>query len=91
MVLKNDKRGIAFLFTLMLGVTIIVLGMGLAQPTKQFVDDARNVTNLNCTNPLISKWDEGTCVALDSLKPFVTGGLILIGLAIISAKVVFGG
>ena len=89
--LYNDKRGITFFFTLMLGTTIIILGLALAQPIKQFVDESRDATHMNCTNPDLNKYDEATCIGLDVLKVIEVGGLILIGIAIITAKLIFGG
>lgn len=86
-----NKKGITFFYTLCLGVTIIVLGMALAQPVKQFVDESRDATHMNCANTTITKWDEATCVGLDLLKPLGIGGIILIGVAVISAKIIFGG
>lgn len=89
MVSLNDKRGITFFYTLMLGVSIIVLGLALATPTKQFVDTSR--TNMDCSNVSISKYDQATCMGLDILLPLEIGGIIFIGIAIIGAKIVLGG
>lgn len=91
-----NNKGIGFFYTLMLGVTIMVLGIALNTPIKQFVDSSRNETTLlgtdgmNCTNPELSIYDEGTCTILDMTK-FLGGGIIiLIGLAIIGAKIIWG-
>ena len=83
-----NNKGITFLFLLMLGTTIIVLGLALAQPIKEFVDTAR--TEMNCAAP-VDKYYEATCYGLDILKPLITGGIILVGIAVITAKVIFKG
>lgn len=84
-----NKKGITLFYTLMLGITIIVLALALASPVKEFCDTAR--TNMNCSDGTsLSIYDEATCVGYDVMKPFVTGGLILIGFAVIGAKIVWG-
>lgn len=90
-----NNKGIGFFYTLMLGVTIIILGLALNTPIKQFVDSARNETTLlgsdgmNCTNPEITNFDDATCTALDMIK-FLGGGiLILIGIVVIGAKIIW--
>lgn len=85
-----NKQGIGFFYTLMLGTLIIILGLALSSPTKEFVDTSRNETNMNCTNPEINVYDEATCVGLDFMKFLITGGIICFGLAIIGAKVIWG-
>lgn len=83
-----NKKGIVFFYTLMLGTIIIVLGLALAQPIQSFVDDSR--TNVGCNAPS-SMYDEALCYGLDLLKPLVTGGIILIGFAVIAARTFIGG
>lgn len=83
-----NNKGITFLFFLMLGTTIIVLGLALARPIKDFVDDAR--TAMNCAAPA-DKYYEATCYALDIMKFLITGVIILVGIAVIGAKKIIGG
>lgn len=85
-----NKKGIGFFYTLMLGVLMVVLGLALASPTKEFVDTSMDSSHMNCTNPSISIYDETTCVALDSLKFLITGGLIFFGIAVMGAKIIWG-
>lgn len=84
----KNKKGITMLYTLMLGITIIVLGLAFASPIKQFCDTAR--TEMNCTSADLSIYDDATCTGYDLLKVLITGGIILIGVAVIGAKIVFG-
>ena len=72
----------------MLGTTIIVLGLALAQPIQQFIDSAR--TDMNCAAP-VDDYYTATCYALDIMKPLVAGGIILVGIAVIGAKFFTGG
>lgn len=71
-----DKRGIVFLYYLMIGLTIIILGIALAYPTKAPIDDAR--TQLSCSSPA-NDFDTGTCYLMDGLKWLFVGGTIMLG------------
>jgi hypothetical protein len=79
-----NKRGVIFFYTLMLGLTIIVFGLAMASPIRSFIDDAR--TNMTCSLPA-NNWDEAMCWILDLMKPMVTGGIILVGVAVMSARI----
>lgn len=91
-----NKKGITIFYTLMLGTVIIILFLALAKPVKDFKDEARNETmesgadGLNCTNPNINKYDEAACYSLDIIYYLVIGGGILLGLAVIGAKIAWG-
>ena len=91
-----NNKGIVFFYTLMLGVTIIVLFLALAKPAKDFKDNAMNETmesganGLNCTNPEINKYDEAACYGIDATYFLVIGGGILLGIAVIGARIVWG-
>ena len=78
-----NKKGLVFFYTLMLGITIIVLGIALAYPFKVIIDE--KMTEMTCSTPA-SDWDQALCWILDILKPVITGGFIFIGFAILFAK-----
>lgn len=79
MVVMN-KRGIVFLYGLMLGIVIIILGIALAPATKEIIDLA--LADLSCSAPA-SDWDDATCIGLDLFKPIVVGGILAIGLTVL--------
>ena len=91
-----NKKAIGMFYTLMLGVTIIILGLALAKPAKDFKDSAMNETTiygtqgLNCSNPDINKYDKSACYAIDITYYLSVGGIILLGLGVIGAKIVWG-
>ena len=91
-----NNKGFSFFIGIMLGLTIIILALALASPVKQFTDSARNETTilggdgLNCTNTELSTYDQATCIATDSLLPYFIGFLIFMGLAIMTAKIIYG-
>lgn len=88
------KKGQVWAYGFMLGIVIIILALALAPIGKQFIDDAMNVTvgdaiGLDCGNASISNFDKGTCVIVDFSLPYFFGALILIGGAVILAKIAF--
>jgi hypothetical protein len=96
-----NNRGISILFTLMLGVVVLILAMALAGPLRQSLDITRNVTigdtqGLDCLtgagtkNTTISDFQQATCVSSDLLLPLFILSLIGIGGAVIGARLFLG-
>lgn len=85
-----NKKGFVQLYYLVIGICIVILGIALAAPTKQVIDEAQNNTDLNCTGTITSDFNQATCWELDIQKILFVGGIIFIGLAVIGYKVVFG-
>lgn len=86
MVVMN-KRGITFLYTLMVGITLVILALALAGTAKVFSDDSR--TQLTCATPA-NDFDAGTCILLDSFKWFAVGIILFVGILILG-KTYIGG
>lgn len=90
----NKKAQVIF-FTLMIGITVLVVALGLAFPVKQATDIATNYTgnvsgtaiNLDCGNSSISTFDKGACLVTDLSMFYFIGGLIFMVGSIIVAKV----
>lgn len=87
-----NRRGQVFFVTLMLFVTIIILGLALAPSLKIFSDTARNSTTstnlgLDCSNTSISNNDKANCVATDLMMPYFIGFIIFMGGALLGAKI----
>ncbi|GAG96987.1 unnamed protein product, partial [marine sediment metagenome] len=69
----ESKQGQVLFYGLMLGLTILVLALALAQPVKQQIDNARNLTTydetagLDCNevNGTISNYNKAACVVAD--------------------------
>ena len=89
-----NKKGQVFFYSLMLGILILVLALALAGPVKDTIDNARNGTmtegspGLDCSNESISTYDKGACVVADLTIFHFIGGLIMIGGAVIVAKII---
>jgi Trk-type K+ transport system membrane component len=90
-----NKKGQVLFYSLMLGITILIVALSLAFPVKQQVDSIRNTTTLDgsqgldCTNTSISNFDKGTCIVADLTIFHFVGGLIFIALAVLGAKIIF--
>lgn len=81
-------------YSLMLGLTIIIIGLALAPVGKSFVDSTMNQSTadalgLDCSNVSISNFDKGTCIITDFSLVYFFGGLILIGGGVILARIIF--
>lgn len=89
-----DKKGSVLIYGIMLALVIIILALAIAPKVNEFTNTARNQTNgdtigLDCSNSSISKFDKATCVIVD-LNPFYfIIGLVCIGGAIATAKIIF--
>lgn len=91
-----NNKGISFFLTMMLGISIIILGLALAPVIKDFNEDARNTTTLDgaegldCNNASISDFQSAACLGND-VTTYAFGGLIIaIGLAVIVGKIIWG-
>lgn len=91
----GSKKGQVVFYSLMLGITVLVLALALAPAGKTFVDDAMNSTTgdfigLDCDGTT-NNFVKGTCVITDFSLFYFFGGIILIGLGVIGANIVIGG
>jgi hypothetical protein len=89
----NNKGQVVF-YGMMLGLIIIVLALALSPIGNQVISSARNVSNgdtigMDCTNSSISNFDKATCTVMDYSLFYFFGGLVLIGGAVFTAKILF--
>lgn len=84
MVMNN--RGMTFFYTLMVGVCIVILGLAFAPAIMQVTSTA--MTELTCSTPA-NDFDQATCWYMDINKVMFVGGVILVGFAVIGARVWF--
>lgn len=90
-----NKKASVVVYTLMLGMIIIILALALAPPVQDFVNSAMNASSgdtqgLDCTNESISSFDKATCIATDLTLFYFIGALVFVGGLIITSKVAFG-
>lgn len=85
----NNKGQTTFFFTLMLGITVLILALAFAPVLKQFVEDASGSESLDCDNSSISYFDQSACIVADvSIFGFIGGLIFLVG-AIVGARIIF--
>ena len=90
-----NKNGQVIFFTLMIGLTVLILALALAFPVKQASDNATNYSNnasgtqqtLDCNNDSISDFDKASCIVTDLSIFYYIGGLIFLVGSILVAKV----
>lgn len=78
-----NRKGITFLYNIMLGTIIIVLALALFYGTKVPIDEAR--TNAQCIAPA-SDYDEAFCALLDITKFVFPGALLFIGIYVLTRR-----
>lgn len=78
-----NKIGSTLFVTLMLGVLCFFLGMALANPMKEVVEEATHTSFFNCSNSTITNQDKSVCTQTDMYLPMFVGVIFGIGGAII--------
>ena len=81
-----NNQGSALFVGFMIMMTILVLVLGMAAPVKNFVDVARNSTNMDCDNPTISNFDKAACVTIDMGTFYFIAGLIALAFAVFISR-----
>jgi hypothetical protein len=89
-----NNKGSVFIYGMMVGLIIIILGMALAPAVSQFTNGARNTTTadslgMNCSNSSISNFDKAACVSTDLTLFYFGAAIIFIGGAIIISRIIF--
>lgn len=89
------KKASVVVFTLMIGMTIMILALALAPVVQEFTtaamnESSENFQGLDCANESISSFDKAACVSIDLSLFYFIGALIFISGLIITSKVVFG-
>ena len=91
-----NKRGSILIYGIMLSLVVIILAFALAPAVSESTNGAMNVSSgdkigMDCSNASISNFDKAACVATDLSLVWFVGGLILIGGAVVTAKIIFDG
>ena len=81
-----NKKSQLIILKIMLAVTILIIAMILAKPTKDIITDTTNSTSLNCTSEVLTATENATCVVLDSGIFYFIATVLGIGLAIFTGN-----
>lgn len=82
-----NKSGSVMFYGMMLALVLVILGLALAPAVKDFTTEARS--SMDCDNSSISNFVKAGCIATDIQLPYFIGTVILIGGAIIGARIIF--
>lgn len=90
-----NNRGQMVFYLMMLSVIVIILAIALANPLKEFVNDARAPTSdtavgLDCNNSTISDFQKAQCALVDLSLPYFIMGLVGLAGVIIGSRLFFG-
>lgn len=81
-----DSRGQVIIYTMMVGLLIILLGLYLAPSVTEFTNST--MVSMQCNNSSISNFVSAACIAVDVGGFYFIGALILIGGAFITIKII---
>jgi len=90
------SKGQMVFYAVMLSMVLVVLVLALAPAGKSFIDSAMNASTadmigLDCSNTSISTFTHATCIITDFSLAYFFGGLLLIALGVLGAKIYLGG
>lgn len=90
-----NNKGQVMVFAVMLGLVIIIVALALAPAVSQSTTSAMNTSvgdtiGMDCNNDTISDFNKAACVAVDISLPYFVGVLLLIGGAVVTARIIFG-
>jgi predicted component of type VI protein secretion system len=83
-----NKRGTAIFFIFMMGIVFFLMGLALAKPTQEVVEES--MLQLNCTtnylvNTSIDNQSRAICTSMDMFVPLIVGTLFGLGGIMIGA------
>lgn len=96
----RNKRGSVIIFSMMIAIVVIILGLALSPAISEITTIARNnvtvenginITGMDCNNESIDNFVKAACVSTDISLFYFISAVLLIGFAVIGAKVAFGG
>jgi hypothetical protein len=92
----KSKNGQVAIYSICLGLVIILLGLYLAPAVSESITSAMNnsvgdTIGLDCDNVSISNFDKATCTVSDLTIFWFIGGVIFIGGAVVGSRIIFGG
>lgn len=82
-----NSKGQVLIYSMMLGLLIIIFSLALAPSVNQFTNES--ITSMDCSNDSISNFYKAGCTAIDLGGFYFIGALILIGGGFITYKLVF--
>jgi hypothetical protein len=92
-----NSKGQVVLFSLMMGLILIILAIAFTSPLTQYIGGFRNTTNdigefsgLDCDNSSISDFQKATCLISDLTVPYFIGIVLALAGIVIGARIIIG-
>lgn len=84
-----NKNGSTIFIILMMGVLLFILGLAMAKPLGEVINEAREDPLLDCRNSTISDQNKAVCTEIDMMQPMYIG--VMFGLAgMLLGRIVLG-
>lgn len=87
--MKNKKSQTA-LVGLMIGIFIFMMAMVFIDPLSDVITEARDNSQLDCSNSSISDGKKMTCLMVDLILPYFIGVILAVAGGWIGAKIIVG-
>lgn len=85
-----NNKGQTALLGLMIGVFIFLLAMVFIDPLADVITEARDDSQLDCSNSSISDGKKMTCLMVDLILPYFIGVVLAVAGGWIGAKLIVG-
>ncbi len=81
-----NKKGQVIFVVLMLAIMLFIGAVAVSKPIVDVTNNVMNVSNLDCSNSTITKYEKATCTIVDMGAFYFIGTLIAMSIAFISGK-----
>ena len=89
-----NNKGQIWGYAIMLSMVLLVLALAIAPSIKTVTNNAMgnstaDFIGLNCSDDAQSNFVKGTCVIVDFSQAYFIIGILLIALAVVTARIIF--
>lgn len=77
--MNNKAQSLGIFAGIMVGLMVFIVAVQFIGPIKEQIQDARDVSALDCTNSSITTAMKGTCIIVDWTLPYFIAIIIAVG------------
>lgn len=85
-----NKSGQALFLAIMLSVFFFMVAFVFIAPLSDTIDEARDNSQLDCSNSSISDGKKATCLIVDIYLPYFIGVVLAVAAGLITARFIGG-
>lgn len=85
-----NRTGQTMLLGIMLSVFFFMIAFVFIAPLSQIVEDARDSSQLDCSNSSISDGSKATCLITGVMLPYFIGVVLAVAAGLITARFIGG-